>query len=341
MECFVAGRWKAHSTSVDEHRDLLEVENTPAAGIMTSLAGAANLSGVPAPISSQVVPLPSGVQLAIEEYGSPQGEPVFFFHGWPSAAVQGVLLHDAAAELGLRIISVSRPGLGASAPQRARRLVDWPPLVRELAAALGIARFRVLGVSGGGPYALACAWALPDLVEKATVICGAPPLAESGSAAGFNFAYRAMLGVYHRRPGVMRGLFRLLHPIARVDPPAWMMVMLRGALVGPDKETLADPAVSKMCYDGFRGAWGGHRDGVFEDAEIYTQPWGFPLAEIRVPVEIWHGTQDNNFAHTLTDYARHIPGAQVRIMEGEGHYSLPIRRTREILAGLIAAPRQG
>ena len=287
---------------------------------------------------SRVIPLPSGIPLAIEEYGAPQGEPVLFFHGWPSAAAQGVLLHTAAADLGIRIIAVSRPGVGASGPQRGRRLVDWPPLVRELAAALGLPRFRVLAISGGGPYALVCAWGLPDLVERATVICGAPPLAESGSATGFNFVYRIMLGVHHRLPWLMRGCFRVLHRFGRVNPAPWMMVALRGALVGPDKDTLADPTISKMCYDGFRGAWGDYHDGVFEDAEIYTHPWGFPLEEIRVPVRVWHGTEDRNFSHTLTGYARRIPNCELRIVEDEGHYSLPIRRTREILADLIAAP---
>ena len=286
----------------------------------------------------RVISLPSGPSLAIEEYGAPQGDPVLFFHGWPSAAVQGVILHEAAAQLGIRIIAVSRPGLGASGPQRGRKLVDWPPLVRALAAALGLARIRVLGISGGGPYSLVCAWALPDLVERATVICGAPPLAELGSAAGFNLAYRAMLGAHRRVPGAMRMLFRVLHPVARWSAPGWLMVMMRGALVGPDKATLADPAVSKMCYDGFRGAWGEYADGVFEDAEIYTQPWGFALEEIRVPVRIWHGTEDHNFSHTLTGYARRIPQCDLQIVEDEGHYSLPIRRTREILADLIARP---
>ncbi len=286
--------------------------------------------------SSQVVPLPSGAALAIEEYGAPGGQPVLFFHGWPSAAVQGALLHEAAAKLGIRILAVSRPGLGASAPQRGRKFVDWPPLVRELAAALGLARFRVLGVSGGGPYSLACAWALPDLVEAATVICGAPPLAEAGSAAGFNFAYRTMLGVHRRLPWLLRGFFRVLRPLARVEAPDWMMVMLRGALVGPDRATLADPAISKMCSDGFRGAWGAYRDGVFEEGELYTEPWGFALEEIRIPVRIWHGTEDGNFSHTLTGYTRRIPGVELRIVPDEGHYSLPIRRAGEILADLIA-----
>ena len=287
--------------------------------------------------AARVIPLASGPALAIEEYGAAAGPPVLFFHGWPSAAVQGALLHAAALGLGLRIIAVSRPGLGASAPQPGRRLVDWPPLVGELAAALGLTRFHVLGISGGGPYALACAWGLPDSVVSATVICGAPPLAETGSAAGFNVAYRAMLRAHRHLPGAMRGLFRLLHPLARTNPAPWMMVLLRGALVGPDKQTLADPTISKMCSDGFRGAWGHYRDGVFEDAEIYTQPWGFPIEEIRVPVRIWHGTEDRNFTHALTGYARRIPLGVLRIVEGEGHYSLPIRRAGEILVDLIAS----
>lgn len=290
---------------------------------------------------SQTILLSSGIALAIEEYGACEGIPLLFFHGWPSAAVQGALLHEAAAARGIRIIAVSRPGLGASAAQRGRRLVDWPPLVREVAVALDLARFHVLGVSGGGPYALAAAWGLPDMVIGTAVVCGAPPLAELASVEGFNLAYRVMLGAYRCLPWLVRGTFRVLHPIARVNPPDWLMVGMRGALVGPDRETLSDPAISQMCYEGFRGAWGHYRDGVFEDAELYTQPWGFPLEDIRVPVWVWHGTEDGNFTHTLTEYARRIPGVEMRIMEGEGHYSLPIRRAGEILTALTgASPKQ-
>jgi pimeloyl-ACP methyl ester carboxylesterase len=289
--------------------------------------------------SSRTVALPSGRMLAIEEYGALSGPPILFFHGWPSAALQGALLHEAATGLGLRLIAVTRPGLGASAAQPGRRLVDWPPVVRELSTALDLARFHVVGISGGGPYALACAWGLPDAVLSATVICGAPPLAEAGSAQGFNLAYRLMLRIHRHLPWLMRGAFRLLHPFARANPAPWMMVALRGALVGPDRETLADPEISRMCYEGFRGAWGEYRDGVFEDAQLYSHPWGFALEDIRVPVRVWHGTEDRNFSHTLTGYAQRIPRAEVRIIPGEGHYSLPIRRGAEILADLAAASR--
>ncbi|MGB8168789.1 MAG: alpha/beta hydrolase, partial [Chthoniobacteraceae bacterium] len=187
-------------------------------------------------------------------------------------------------------------------------------------------------------YALACAWGLPDVLEGASVVCGAPPLAELGSAHGFNFVYRTMLGSYRRLPWLVRGAFRMMRPFARLNPPEWMMTALRGALVRPDAETLADPAIAQMCSDGFRAAWGDYRDGVFEDAELYTQPWGFPLEEIQVPVSVWHGTDDGNFSHLLADYAKRIPTGKTRIVEGEGHYSLPIRRAPEILADLVATP---
>ncbi len=290
-------------------------------------------------VTPRLIALPSGVAVEVEEYGAPAGKPLLFFHGWPSAAVQGALLHDAALALDLRVIAPSRPGVAGSPPQPGRQLSLWPPLIRELAATLGIGRFPVLGVSGGGPYALICAWALPDLVESAAVVCGAPPLAEAGSSAGFNPAYQNLLTIYERHRRAARWLFRLLHPLARRNPPQWLMRMLRGSLVGPDRDTLADPEISRLCYAGFRNAWGAYRDGVFEDAEIYAQPWGFPLEDIRTPVRVWHGMDDGNFSHTLTSYARRIPGAVLHILPGEGHYSLPIRRAPEILTDLVAAGR--
>jgi pimeloyl-ACP methyl ester carboxylesterase len=287
------------------------------------------------PTTSSQIPLPSGVVLAVEEYGVAGGQPVLFFHGWPSGASQGALLHAAAVELGIRIIAPSRPGVGRSPRQPGRRLLDWPRVVGELADALALDRVRVLGVSGGGPYALAAAWALPERVVAAAVVCGAPPLGES--AQGFNFAYRTLLQIYRRHRGLARGFFRLIAPFGRSNPPEFLMRMLRGALVAPDRATLADPAISRMCSDGFREAWIGGGDGVFEDAEIYAQPWGFALEEIRVPVRVWHGSEDSNFAHTLSSYAERIPGAKIRVIEGEGHYSLPILRAREILADLLGA----
>lgn len=283
------------------------------------------------------IEVPGGPRIALGEYGDPHGFPVFFFHGWPSGRVQGALLDPAARAVGARILAIDRPGVGDSHPQSGRRIIDWPPVVAALAEALNLPRFSVLGVSGGGPYALACAWGLADRLTAATVICGAPPLDGPGSDQGFNIVYRSLLSLYARQPGIVRRFFRLVHPLARSNPPPWLQILLRGTLVGPDKETLRDDGISQLCHEGFRQAWGDYRDGVFEDAILYTRPWGFALNEIRVPVRLWHGTADRNFSHHLAEaMAPQIPGSTLRIVENEGHYSLPIRRAQEILADLLA-----
>ena len=105
--------------------------------------------------------LPDGRTLGYSEYGSPTGNTLFYFG---SSRLEACLLARAAANAGVRVIGTDRPGMGLSQFQPGRRLLDWPADVVALADHLGIARFAVVGVSAGGPHALACA---PDGVTLA------------------------------------------------------------------------------------------------------------------------------------------------------------------------------
>src|SRR5215212_3102388 len=107
-----------------------------------------------------------GASIALSEYGDPSGTPVFFCHGWPSSRTMAELAHDAARDLGVRIISPDRPGIRDSEFQADRKLIDWPPLLNKIAEQFGIERFRILAISGGAPYAYAMAWMMPERVEK-------------------------------------------------------------------------------------------------------------------------------------------------------------------------------
>jgi pimeloyl-ACP methyl ester carboxylesterase len=101
---------------------------------------------------------------------------------------------------------------------------------------------------------------------------------------------------------------------------------------------LQDPIIIEICYRNFCEAWEGSAEGVITDAEIYAQPWGFPVEEVRVPVRIWHGKQDRNFSWELSQaLAARLPNCEARFLDAEGHYSLPIRRVREILEDLRTA----
>jgi pimeloyl-ACP methyl ester carboxylesterase len=112
--------------------------------------------------TNRTIRLRDGRRLGYAEWGDPDGRPLFYFHGWPGARVEGRLGDEAARAQGVRMIALDRPGMGLSDYQPRRTLVDWPDDVIQLAAAMGLDRFAVLGISGGGPYAAACAWKLSD-----------------------------------------------------------------------------------------------------------------------------------------------------------------------------------
>ena len=115
----------------------------------------------------ETMTLSSGATVALSEYGDPAGAPVFFCHGWPSSRTMAELTHEAARQLGARIISPDRPGIRDSPIQSGRLLTDWPSLLTEIADRLGIDRFRILAISGGAPYAYASGWLTPERIEKA------------------------------------------------------------------------------------------------------------------------------------------------------------------------------
>ena len=283
--------------------------------------------------------LSDGQHLAVDEYGDPSGLPVFYFHGWPSSRLQAGGADAAARGLGLRLISPDRPGIGLSSFQKNRQLLDWPPLLAELADQIGVGTFRVLAVSGGAPYALATAWALPDRVAAVAVVSGAPPLPEDLTEPALHGVYRALLRFYRKRPGAMRAAFRLARPFLTIRPPRWAWPWLVRMTSPSDAWALCQPDVFEGSFACYREAWRGSALGVATDAEVYARAWGFAPAEVRAPVRVWHGRDDNNFSWKLAAaLARELPRGDFRLLENEGHYSLPIRHYREILEDLKQMP---
>ena len=151
--------------------------------------------------------LQDGRTLTYRQFGQPDGEPVFFFHGWPGECHQASLLHEAALEQRVRLIAPNRPGIGGSSPQPERSLLDWPPLVAALADSLEINRFRILGLSGGGPYALAAAVGLADRVPSVGILGGVVPSvgadAAPGGLVGFARRFSPLLPLIREPAGVV------------------------------------------------------------------------------------------------------------------------------------------
>lgn len=283
----------------------------------------------------------SQTRLSCLEYGALDGHPLFFFHGWPGSNRQGSLLDPSAQQLGFRVIALNRPGIGAS-PAIPRALLDWPAMIREVAEQFGFSRYAVLGVSGGGPYALACAAMDPDRVEAASIVCGAPPLAELTDTRKLHPMYAFLLRLFRRRPDLVRRAFCMARPIFLWPDAVHYLPPMRIILPESDAAAIEDPerfGVVFLCQtDAFQNV-----DGLYSDAEIYARPWGFALEDIRVPVQFWHGRDDANFHHSLAeDMAARIPGSNIHVLDHEGHFSLPIRQTHRILAELAnRLPKSG
>jgi pimeloyl-ACP methyl ester carboxylesterase len=293
-------------------------------------------TSIPLRNSPRFLDLPGGRRIATSEYGDPAGEPVFFYHGWPSSRTMGAITDDAARELGLRIIAPDRPGIRDSSFQPDRTLLDWPPVIMEIANQLGIAEFRILAVSGGAPYAFATAWAMPGRVRAIAVVSGAPPITELEDRSGLLRIYNRMLALHAVQPQLLRALFHVARPFASIKPPIRFRPVLLKFLQPCDANAMRDSRSFEACFESARQAWRASAEGVMTDAEIYAKPWGFPLEEVCVPVRLWHGRKDRSFSfHVAEQVAARLPNCELHLVEDAGHYSLPIRHIREILSDLV------
>ncbi|PYL67333.1 MAG: hypothetical protein DMF28_09410, partial [Verrucomicrobia bacterium] len=250
-----------------------------------------------------LIELEDGAVIAFDEYGNANGVPVIFCHGWPSSRTMARLTDEPARDLGIRIISPDRPGISGSSLQPDRKLADWPRLVERIADHLGIRDFRILAISGGAPYAYATAAAMPKRVRAIAIVGGAPPLAEIQATNGLLPLYRWMLALYRLRPRLLRRLFYLARPILSLRPPVRLRpLILKMLMLRPcDAESLRDAAAFEAIFESQRRAWRGSAEGVMADAQIYAQPWGFAMEDVRVSVRLWHGKEDRAFSVQLAE----------------------------------------
>ncbi len=286
-----------------------------------------------------LVQLQDGAVTAFEEYGDAKGVPVIFCHGWPSSRTMARLTDEPARDLGVWIISPDRPGISGSSLQPNRKLTDWPRIVGRIVDHLDIGEFRMLAISGGAPYAYATAVAMPGRVRGIAIVSGAIPIAEVGDTEGLLPLYRWMLALYRARPRLLRRLFYLARPILSLRPPVRLRpLLLKMLMLRPcDAESLRDAAAFEAVFESQRRAWRGSAEGVIADAQIYAQPWGFAIEDVRVPVRLWHGKEDRAFSVRLAEeVANRLPNCKARFIDDAGHYSLPIRHMRQVLEDLIS-----
>ena len=270
------------------------------------------------------------------EAGDPAGPPVMYLHGSPSSRLEVGLpgIREAAEGLRLRVLAPDRPGMGLSTFCR-YSIADYPRLVRSFADALGLGRFAVTGVSGGGKYACACAWVLPDRVTRVALVSSTCSFDLPGARATWNAEDRRLYRIADRAPWLVRLFLAKVARDLRRDPGALFSTIVR-SVGAADREILALPgfreALDRDMGEAFRQ--GGR--GPAHDLTLEARPWGVPLERIRVPIEMWHGEDDRVVSPEQSRIlARTLPLVTEHLVPGEGHFSLFARHAEEVMLSLL------
>jgi pimeloyl-ACP methyl ester carboxylesterase len=232
------------------------------------------------------VTLSDGRMLAYTDAGAPGGPVVMYFHGAPSTRLDLAIFERAFAERGVRVVSSDRPGYGRSSPQPGRRLEDWPADVAALADHLGVERFAVLGLSSGGPYAVASAAVLPDRVASAGIVGGETDFGWPGAWDGYPEEEGGSFGSATRwKP------WHGASPHYGADGSGFMEGGW-GELAPSDEAALQDQELATTLMttvgEAFRQGVGGYA----QDITLQGKPWSFDTGVIGAPVWILHGEAD-------------------------------------------------
>lgn len=290
--------------------------------------------------AERTVTLPGGRCLAYAEYGDPSGQPVLYFHGMPGSHIEARAFEAAATAGGERIIAVDRPGMGASPPAPRQRVLDWASDVTTLADHLCLNRFAVIGVSGGGPYALACAHAVPDRLTGIALISSVGPL-DGVPADGLDEAERRHYqGLLTLRRFPLLARIVAAQTARRVRKPGGALKLVTESMSPTDRARVdTSPQLAVELQASITAAFRHGSTGFATDLRLlFTRPWGFALADVPIPVHLWHGDCDHNVP--IADgrrLAATLPDCRATFLPGAGHL-LFLDHAGDILTALAPQP---
>jgi pimeloyl-ACP methyl ester carboxylesterase len=281
------------------------------------------------------VTLPDGRILAVSEFGDPAGYPILWCHGGLSSRTDIELAGDGIAELGIRLVTVDRPGIGESTRQKGRRVTDWPVDVAAVADAFGIDRFAVSGWSAGGPFALACAAALPDRVVAVATIGGMAPIRSRADRRELGLALdRLFIPMSRRAPWLVEGVLQ----VVRRSKPARIKQRMLKTLPEPDQVILS-PLSPDAAVGATLSALRHGTGGTVDDYRAFGGDWGFDLQHVNVPMRCWQGDRDTLLpmahAQRLVASLRH---GDLRVVPDAGHF-LFASHAAEVFGTLLADAR--
>ena len=271
------------------------------------------------PEKKSLIKLRNGNNIGYAIYGNKKNFPIFYFHGWPGSRFE--LKNIPLKKKKCFIIALERPGYGISDPISKFKILDWPKIVLEVANKLKIKNFSIIGVSGGAPFALACANTIKNKrLKSIAIVCALAP----NKAKGMDKGRVGMLLNFGRKPFISWLIFNFLR-----------MRLLNGNLeksFNKWKNKISLPEIDlklftidrgKRLMENFKEAVKHGTTGVHRDANLYSNYWGFKLKNIKKKIFVWHGDKDLTVPIiTNKYYKKKLKNKEIFIKPNEGHFSI-------------------
>jgi pimeloyl-ACP methyl ester carboxylesterase len=271
---------------------------------------------------TRVIPVADGRSITVDSSGDSAGVPVFLLHGTPGSRSGPVPRASVLYRLGVSLICYDRPGYGGSVRHKGRTVADAACDVNDVADALGLDQFCVVGRSGGGPHALACAALLGDRVLSAAILVSLAPMDAEG-LDWYDGMTQSNVDEYRRAsPASVAADLAMRAERIRADPES-MIDFLLPELTDPDRRIVDDIAIRWQLLDTYEEACRNGAYGWIDDVLAFRHSWGFDLAAIKVPILFWHGAEDvfSPISHTQW-LASQLPNAtvEVHVQPGAAHF---------------------
>ena len=286
---------------------------------------------MPNGVETRTISVGSGRELCVEIAGEPDGKPILVHTGEPmSRRLYGGWIADAEKK-GIRLIGYDRPGYGGSTADPGYTVASGAVNVRAIAEALGHDRIGIWGISGGGPYALACAALLPDLAVAVAAVASIAPygIEDFDYFAGMGESNVESFKLFFSDPEESRRDLREGREEILAATPEQFAEILKDLLSPADAEVLTGE-LARWLIETNKVAVSPGDQGWWDDGAAHLTSWEFDLRDIRVPVKIWHGRQDRMVPVQHGEWlAANVPGAAADISDRDGHLTM-IGRIGEI-----------
>ncbi len=264
--------------------------------------------------------LKDGRQLTYCDQGNPQGKQVLLLHGTPGYSIfWNQLPGFAEACEHFRFITVDRRGYGTSDYKKDHTFLNYVDDIDELMNHLQVDQTIVMGVSGGGPYALACGYKIPERVKQVVIVSSAGPSGVKEIEDSISSTNRIVYKIARNLPWLMNLNMRLLISWQTKNLTKFLQKMSY-KLSGPDEEAINRRDVQEIMKDIYLNSYQKTWKGYARDVILQANDWGFDLSQIKPKVLIFQANEDTSSPPAVGDYfSQMIPNSQLFYYDNAGH----------------------